>query len=39
VRHAGSFDVGADTGTPVIDDYKLPFKYEGTLKLLTVELE
>jgi arylsulfatase len=34
-----SFDVGADTGTPVIDDYKPPFPYQGTLKLLTVELE
>ena len=28
-----SFDVGEDTGTPVIDEYdaKMPFKFTGTL--------
>jgi arylsulfatase len=28
-----SFDIGEDTGTPVIDEYdaKMPFKFGGTL--------
>lgn len=36
-----SFDVGADTGTPVIEDYndKMPFAFTGTLKKLVVILE
>ncbi|MBX3223821.1 MAG: arylsulfatase [Labilithrix sp.] len=34
-----SFDVGADSGTPVIDDYKLPFAYGGKLDRLTIDLE
>jgi hypothetical protein len=35
-----SFDVGQDTGTPVIDEYdaKMPFKFNGTLKRVDVEL-
>ncbi len=34
-----SFDVGADTGTPVEDqDYKVPFKFNGKLNNLTVNL-
>jgi hypothetical protein len=35
-----SFDVGQDTGTPVIDEYdaKMPFKFSGTLKRVEVEL-
>jgi arylsulfatase len=35
-----SFDVGQDTGTPVIDEYdaKMPFKFSGTLKQVAVKL-
>lgn len=35
-----SFDVGQDTGTPVIDDYdsKMPFKFTGKLKELHIHL-
>jgi arylsulfatase A-like enzyme len=36
-----TFDVGEDTGTPVIEDYadKMPFGFTGTLKKLAVVLE
>jgi hypothetical protein len=35
-----TFDVGEDTGTPVIEDYvdKMPFKFSGTLIKLVIEL-
>jgi hypothetical protein len=35
-----SFDVGLDTGTPVIDDYetKMPFKFTGTLNKVVIRL-
>jgi arylsulfatase A-like enzyme len=35
-----SFDVGEDTGSPVIDEYdaKMPFKFSGTLNKLDVDL-
>jgi hypothetical protein len=35
-----SFDVGQDTGTPVIDEYdqKMPFKFTGTLSKVEVDL-
>lgn len=35
-----TFDVGADTGTPVIEDYadKTPFCFTGDLKKLVIEL-
>ena len=35
-----SFDVGEDTGSPVIDEYdaKMPFKFSGTLSKLDVDL-
>jgi arylsulfatase len=35
-----SFDVGQDTGTPVIDEYeaKMPFKFSGTLRKVEVKL-
>ena len=35
-----TFDVGADTGTPVIEDYaeKMPFRFTGNLKKLVIEL-
>jgi arylsulfatase A-like enzyme len=31
-------DVGEDTGTPVCESYRLPFKFTGTLKQVTIEL-
>ena len=35
-----TFDVGADTGTPVDDgDYQVPFPFTGTLAKVTVELK
>jgi arylsulfatase A-like enzyme len=35
-----SFDVGADTGTPVDDkDYQVPFRFTGKLTKLTIKLE
>lgn len=35
-----TFDVGEDTGTPVIEDYdsKMPFRFTGALNKLTIEL-
>src|SRR6266478_6486343 len=35
-----SFDVGQDTGSPVIDEYdaKMPFKFSGTLNKVEVKL-
>ena len=35
-----TFDIGADTGTPVDDqDYQVPFKFTGKLNKLTVKME
>jgi arylsulfatase A-like enzyme len=36
-----TFDVGEDTGTPVVEDYadKMPYRFSGTLKKLGVVLE
>jgi hypothetical protein len=35
-----SFDVGMDTGSPVIDEYdaKMPFKFTGTLRKVVIKL-
>ncbi len=35
-----TFDVGVDTGTPVVEDYvdKMPFKFTGTLRKVVIEL-
>jgi len=35
-----SFDVGMDTGSPVIDEYdaKMPFKFTGTLNKVEIKL-
>jgi arylsulfatase len=35
-----TFDVGEDTGTPVVENYvdKMPFRFTGTLKKLVVDL-
>jgi len=34
-----NFDIGADTGTPVADDYQLPFKFMGKLNKLTLKID
>jgi arylsulfatase len=35
-----SFDVGADTGSPVADeDYQTPFRFTGTLNKLTLTVD
>jgi arylsulfatase A-like enzyme len=35
-----TFDIGADTGTPVDDDdYKVPFKFTGKLNKLTITID
>jgi hypothetical protein len=35
-----SFDIGADTGTPVDDkDYQVPFKFTGKLEKLTLKID
>jgi arylsulfatase len=35
-----TFDVGADTGTPVDDsDYQVPFRFTGKLNKLTLSIE
>jgi arylsulfatase len=35
-----NFDIGADTGTPVDDrDYKVPFRFTGKLKKLTLTID
>jgi arylsulfatase A-like enzyme len=33
-----TFDVGEDTGTPVSEDYKVPFRFTGTLNKLVIKL-
>lgn len=34
-----TLDIGEDTGTPVSEDYKTPFKFTGELEKVTVELK
>ena len=34
-----NFDVGADTGTPVAEDYQVPFRFNGTLNRLTLHID
>jgi arylsulfatase len=36
-----TFDVGEDTGTPVVEDYdaRMPFRFTGTLGKLTIQLQ
>jgi arylsulfatase len=34
-----NFDIGADTGTPVSDDYQVPFRFTGTLDKLTLKID
>ena len=33
-----SFDVGMDTGTPVSESYQVPFKLQGKIEKLNIEL-
>jgi len=33
-----TLDIGEDTGTPVSDDYHVPFKFTGTLNKVVVDL-
>jgi arylsulfatase A-like enzyme len=34
-----NFDIGADTGTPVAEDYQVPFKFTGKLNKLTLTID
>ena len=35
-----TFDIGADTGTPVDDnDYQVPFKFTGKIEKLTIAVD
>ena len=34
-----NFDIGADTGTPVADDYQVPFRFTGKLDKLTLKID
>jgi hypothetical protein len=34
-----NFDIGADTGTPVSNDYQVPFRFTGKLNKLTLSID
>jgi arylsulfatase len=34
-----NFDIGADTGTPVSDEYHVPFRLTGKLSKLTLTID
>jgi arylsulfatase len=34
-----NFDIGADTGTPVANDYQVPFRFTGKLNNLTLKID
>ena len=34
-----NFDIGADTGTPVSNDYQVPFLFTGKLDKLTLKID
>jgi arylsulfatase len=34
-----NFDIGADTGTPVSNDYQVPFRFTGKLNKLTLTID
>jgi hypothetical protein len=34
-----NFDIGADTGTPVSEDYQVPFRFTGKLDKLTLTID
>jgi arylsulfatase len=33
-----TLDIGEDTGTPVSEDYRVPFKFTGTLNRVLIQL-
>ncbi|MGD0420437.1 MAG: hypothetical protein ABSA68_12820 [Xanthobacteraceae bacterium] len=33
-----TLDIGEDTGTPVSEDYRVPFKFTGKLNKVTVDI-
>ncbi len=33
-----TLDIGEDTGTPIVEDYQVPFKFTGELKKVTINL-
>jgi arylsulfatase len=33
-----TLDIGVDTGTPVSEDYQVPFKFTGDLKKVAIQL-
>ena len=33
-----TLDIGEDTGTPVSEDYRVPFKFTGVLKKVAIQL-
>jgi arylsulfatase A-like enzyme len=34
-----TLDIGEDTGTPISEDYKVPFKFTGQIEKVTIELK
>jgi hypothetical protein len=34
-----NFDIGADTGTPLAEDYQVPFRFTGKLDKLTLTID
>jgi len=34
-----TLDIGEDTGTPVSEDYNVPFKFTGDIKKVVIELK
>ena len=34
-----TFDIGADAGEPVSEDYHVPFDFQGTMTKVVVQLE
>ncbi len=34
-----TLDIGADCGTPVLDEYQVPFKFTGKIEKVTIELK
>jgi arylsulfatase len=39
MRWDENFDIGADTCTPVSDDYQVPFRFTGKLNRLTLTID
>jgi arylsulfatase len=36
---AETFDIGRDTGTPVVEDYKTPFAFRGRIDEVSIDLD